>query len=297
MNQKELEKHREAGKILKEVKNESKDFIETKSKLSEIANFIEDSITKKGAKPAFPINLSLNETAAHYTPSEDDKKTIEKNDILTVDIGVHVDGYIADSAFTLDFGNNSKLLEAPKKAVEEAIKKIKKKGAGTKITEISSTIEYEIKKRGYKPVANLTGHGLQRYKTHSEPSIPNVKSPNSGKLKKNQVVAIEPFATNGSGRVKEGGNPQIFSLKKMKRLKIRDRNARKIIKKVKEKYKTLPFAKRWLTEFNRIDFTLKNLKQKNLIKSYSPLKDRENGLVSQFEDTVIVDEDSCKKIT
>ncbi|PTD93401.1 type II methionyl aminopeptidase [archaeon SCG-AAA382B04] len=297
MKQKEIEKYKQAGKILREVRKESKDYIEEGQKLIEIAKFIEDKIKQGGAKPAFPVNISLNEIAAHYTPKKDDQTKVEKDDILTIDMGVHIDGYIADSAYTLDFGDNKELIQASKKAVEKAIQKVEEKGAGISITEISQTIEYQIKKRGFNPIANLTGHGLKKYETHSEPSIPNVKTPNSEKLHENQIVAIEPFATDGSGRVKEGSNPQIFSLKQTKQRGVRDRNARKILKKIKKEYKTLPFAKRWLTQFKKLNFSLKKLQQKNILRSYSPLKDRENGLVSQAEETIIVKENSCEKTT
>lgn len=297
MNKQELEKHRKAAKTLKKAKKAAKDNIKAGDKLIDIANLIEGKIKENGAEPAFPVNLSLNEVAAHYTPKKNDEKKVKEDDILTIDIGVHIDGYIADSAITLDFGDNEELVKTPKKALEKAIEKINKKGKETTIKEIGSTIEYEIKKRGYKPVANLTGHGLKKYKTHTDPTIPNVKTPNSNKLKNNQVIAIEPFATDGSGRVKETSDPQIFNLKKLKKLKIRDRNARKLLKQIKEKYKTLPFAKRWLKNFKRLDYSLKKLKQNNLIKSYSPLKDLESGNVSQYEDTLIIKENSCEKIT
>lgn len=297
MKQERLNKYKKAGKILKEVKKESKNQIEPGDKLSKIAKNIETGIKKRGGKSAFPVNLSLNEIAAHYTPKIEDDTKVEKGDILTIDIGVHINGYIADSAYTLDLGNHKELTETPKKALEKAIKKIKQKGSGTQISEISSKIEYEIKKRGFKPITNLTGHGLKKYKTHTEPTIPNITSPNTGKLQKDQVIAIEPFATAGSGRVKDTSDPQIFNLKKMSGLKIRNKNARKILKEVKENYKTLPFAKRWLNKFNKLDFALKKLKQKNLIQSYSPLKERQNELVSQHEHTLIIKEESAQVIT
>ncbi|UOY10635.1 type II methionyl aminopeptidase [Methanonatronarchaeum sp. AMET6-2] len=295
--QENLEKTRQAGEILREIKKEVKPDIQVGTSLLEIAEKIEEKTRKKGGQPAFPTNISINNLAAHYTPTNNDQTQIQKGDIVKIDIGVHIDGQIADSAFTLDFGENDKLIEAAEKALEKAIKTAEN-GAGTPINEISSAIEYEIKKRDLQPVVNLTGHGLDQYQTHVDPSIPNIKTNNNNKLKEGQVIAIEPFATNGSGRVTEKGNPEIYSLTDPK-TKTRNREARKLIKTIKNQYKTLPFAKRWINQKQhpKLKYTLKKLTQKGALRGYAPLYDNENTKVSQAEHTLIIHENEAEKIT
>ncbi|OUJ18959.1 Methionine aminopeptidase Map [Methanonatronarchaeum thermophilum] len=290
-------KTREAGKILREVKKEIKPTIKINSPVIEIAETIENKIKDKGGKPAFPCNISINNLAAHYTPTYQDQTKIQKGDLVKIDIGVHINGYIADSAFTLDFGDNEKIVKATEQALQKAIE-IADNGAGTPINEISSAIEYEIKKQDLQPVVNLTGHGLNQWNTHVNPSIPNVKTNNNHKLKEGQVIAIEPFATNGSGRVRERGSSEIYSLKN-KKTKTRNRRARKLLKTIKKQYKTLPFAKRWLQNQNhkKLDYTLKKLTQKGALRSYAPLYDKENSKVSQAEHTLIIHKNKAEKIT
>ncbi|WGI17296.1 type II methionyl aminopeptidase [Methanonatronarchaeum sp. AMET-Sl] len=292
-----LKKTRKAGKILREVKKEIKPKIKIDTPVIEIAEQIENQIKQKGGKPAFPCNISINNLAAHYTPTKNDQTKIQKGDLVKIDIGVHIDGYIADSAFTIDQGNNQKLVEATEKALQKAIETANN-GAGTPIKEISSAIEYEIKKRDLQPVVNLTGHGLNQWNTHVNPSIPNIKTNNNHKLKEGQVIAIEPFATNGSGRVKEKGKPEIYSLKNQK-TKTRNRKARKLLKTIKKQYKTLPFAKRWLQnkKHKKLDYTLKKLTQQGALRSYAPLYDKQNSKVSQAEHTIIIHKNKAEKIT
>ncbi|OKY77115.1 MAG: Methionine aminopeptidase Map [Candidatus Methanohalarchaeum thermophilum] len=290
------DKYRKAGKILREVKKDTREEIEPGKNLFQLAEYVENRIREKGGKPAFPCNISLNEIAAHYTPKQDDENDIPEDALVTIDIGVHIDGYIADSAFTVGTEKDQDLIKATKSALEKAIKLVKEQGAGISVKKISETIEKEIHEHGYKPVANLTGHGLNRWKTHVDPTIPNISSPTKAKLDKGQVIAIEPFASAGSGRVNESGSPEIYSLAKQK-ANVRDRRSRKLLEHIKQNYKTLPFAKRWLSDFKRLDYSLKQLRKKNLLNTYSPLKDRSNGRVSQKEHTMIIKEKTCEVIT
>ncbi len=294
----DLEKNRKAGRIIKELKEEMKERIDVGSPLRNIAEFVEESIVERGAHPAFPCNVSLNNIAAHYTPSPDDESVISRGDLVKVDIGVHIDGFIADSAFTVDFGENRNLVKAADKALSKGIEIINREGSGVKISKISSAIEDEINKHGFKPIANLSGHLLERWTTHASPSIPNVSVPTKDKLKEGDVVAIEPFVTNGSGRVKEGDNSQIFSCMD-ESPRIRDRASRKIMENVIEEYKTLPFAKRWISslDIKRSEFALRKLVRSNILREYPPLKEIDDGDVAQSENTLIVKEDGCEIIT
>ncbi len=281
-----LEKYREAGRILTEVRDNAVKKVKVGASLLELAEHIESSIKEKGAGVAFPVNISLNEEAAHATPSKNDKRVFAR-DLVKLDIGTHIDGYIADTAVTVDLGNNKEIVKASQTALDAAIDVIK---AGINTSEISEVIEKTITGFGFNPVVNLTGHGLEQYVQHAPPSILNKRIETGVNLKEGQVVAIEPFTSNGKGRVYEAGHAEIFSLLELK--PIRSRDARIVLNEI-ETFKTLPFAKRWLQ--GRVDMSLRQLQAAGIIRSYPVLKDR--GLVSQSEDTVIVTFDGCEVIT
>ncbi|MHC1610837.1 MAG: type II methionyl aminopeptidase [Candidatus Methanospirareceae archaeon] len=285
-----LEKYRAAGKILAEVKEGAIARVKEGALLLEVAEFVEQSIREKGAEPAFPCNISRNEEAAHATPSIDDE-TVFGKDLVKVDIGVHVDGYIADSAVTIDLtGENAELVGASEAALKAAITIIRD---GISTGEIGEAIESAIRERGYKPLVNLSGHGLARYNAHSQPTIPNVGYEHGVVLKENDVVAIEPFATDGRGRVVEGRKVEIYGLRKAKPVRVSE--AKKLLKEI-EKYQGLPFARRWLPR-ERLDLALRTLKNTGALREYPVLREEGRGLVSQAEHTVIVREDGCEVIT
>lgn len=281
-----LDKHREAGQILADVRSEAIKKVKVRGRLLDLAEDIERTIQEKGGAVAFPVNISRNEEAAHATPSKDDASVFGK-DLVKLDIGVHIDGYIADTAVTVDLGKHDTLVNAANDALDAALDVVK---AGVDIEVISAAIEKAIEGYGVLPVANLTGHGLERYTQHAPPSIPNRRIQSGVKLTEGQVVAIEPFASEGNGRVHEAGKVEIYSFVHAK--PIRSPEARAILKQI-EGYKTLPFAKRWLE--GRVDLGLKQLELAGVIRGYPILKDR--GFVSQAEDTVIVTADGCEVIT
>lgn len=281
-----LDKYREAGRILAEVRGEAIKKVKVGVKLLDVAESVERSIQQKGGAVAFPTNISLNEEAAHATPSESDA-SIFGRDLVKFDIGVHIDGYIADTAVTIDLGSNKKLVEASNSALERAIDVVR---ADVDTAAISAVIEQTITDYGFHPVVNLTGHGLERYTQHAPPAIHNRRTQSGTKLKEGQVIAIEPFSSNGNGRVYETGKAEIFSLVKEK--PVRSPEARAILKEI-ETYKSLPFARRWLK--GRVDLGLKQLETAGIIRAYPVLKDR--GLVSQAEDTLIVTTDGSEVIT
>lgn len=235
---------------------------------------------------AFPTNISINEEAAHATPSTNDKRVFGR-DLVKLDIGAHIDGYIADTAVTIDLGSNQQIVKASQTALDAAIEIVK---AGINTSEISEIIEKTITSFGFNPVVNLTGHGLEQYVQHAPPSILNKRTETGVNLKEGQVIAIEPFTSNGAGRVYEAGHAEIFSLLDLK--PIRSSDARTVLREIAT-FKKLPFAKRWLK--GRVDMSLRQLEAAGIIRSYPVLKD--HGLVSQSEDTVIVTVDGCEVIT
>jgi methionine aminopeptidase, type II len=281
-----LDKYREAGRILAEVRGEAIKKVKIGEKLLDVAESIEHLIQQKGGAVAFPMNISLNDEAAHATPSKADASTFG-HDLVKLDIGVHIDGYIADTAVSVDLGSNKELLEASNNALERAIEVVH---AGVDTSAISAVIEQTITDSGFHPVVNLTGHGLERYTQHAPPPIHNRRTQSGTKLKEGQVIAIEPFSSDGHGRVYETGKAEIFSLVKTR--PVRSPEARAILKEM-EVYKSLPFAKRWLK--GRVDLGLKQLETAGMIHAYPVLKDK--GLVSQAEDTLIVTTDGSEVIT
>ncbi len=289
MKEKVFKKYEQAGQILVDVMENVKDMVKIGASLLDVAELAEDLIKEKGGQPAFPCNISRNDEAAHATPSTNDIAVFGR-DMVKLDIGVQVDGYIADSAITVDLSDNADLVEASRAALRSAIDIIH---AGIKTTEISAAIESTIERFGYRPVANLTGHGLARWDHHASPSIPNRSVLYGTTLKEGDVIAIEPFATNGAGHVSEVGATEIYRLEKLKPVRLPA--TRKLLKHI-EAYRKLPFAKRWLPQ-NRLDFILNQLERSGIVYSYPVLKDDAGGLVSQAEHTVIVEKDGCLVIT
>jgi len=286
-----LEKYKAAGKILIEVRDAALELVKPGNRLLEVAEFVESSIRDRGGEPAFPCNISRNEEAAHATPSIDDEAVFVEEDLVKLDIGVHIDGYIADSAVTVDLsGKYEELIRASEAALDEAIKIIHD---GVSTVEIGEVIEETIKERGYKPIVNLSGHGLVRYNSHAPPTIPNVKYEHGVILRTNDVIAIEPFATDGGGKVVESGNVEIYSLIKPKPVRMRE--AKKLLDEIK-KYHGLPFARRWLPR-ERLNLALRALKNTGVLRDYPILREEDRGLVAQAEHTVIVKEDGCEVTT
>ena len=281
----ELEKAKQAGRITAEVLEAAKGFVKPGAKLLDIAERIEAMMREKGAEPAFPANLSLNSTAAHYTPPKNDATIVQENDIIKIDIGAHIDGYAGDTAITICFNKDyGKMAEASQRALEEAIKECKPEA---RLGDLSDAIENTITSYGYKPVSNLSGHGIERYHLHADPQVPNVKTATNYRLQENQVIAIEPFATDGAGRIKE--SEQVFIYMLLKPVAVRNPDARKILD-FAQQFNGLPFAERWLPVDSQIKLriAMKELRERNAIYNYAVLKEIEGGMVSQFEHTVII---------
>ncbi len=287
----EIEKYRQAGKILAEVREQTAKRITVGASILETAAFSENLIRDLGGQPAFPCNLSLNEDAAHYTPGADDTAVFGE-DMVKLDIGVHVDGYIADAAMTVDLSDHPELVDASRAALESAIDVIH---AGIDTREIGAAIEETIVDFGYRPISNLTGHGLAQYQAHAPPSIPNVHARTGTVLYDGQVVAIEPFATEGEGKVRDATRWEIYHVTTENPQLPRIPRARTLLKEMME-YKTLPFARRWFSG-EKIDLTFRQLTKAGLIKPYPILREVTGALVSQAEHTVIITEDGCEVTT
>jgi len=301
MEKEELEKYKKAGKILKKAKEKARKIAVPGRKMLDIAVEIEQYIERLGkeegetAKPAFPVNLSINEEAAHRTPKFDDEMVFEESQVLKLDIGVHVDGFIADCAFTMNPDNRHvKLVETAELALENALSIVK---PGVEIGKIGEEIENTIRGRGFNPVQNLSGHGLAPYLAHAPPTIPNIANKNPSIIEDEMIFAIEPFATDGKGFVRESGNAEIFSVEEPKA--VRNLQARKILEFALEEFKTLPFAERWILEKFRFSEFQHKLAMRELVKNkcfraYPVLREEPGKLVSQAETTVLIEEGKLK---
>ncbi|MDD3041485.1 MAG: type II methionyl aminopeptidase [Methanosarcinaceae archaeon] len=283
------EKYREAGRILTQVRAEAKDLVRVGGSLLKVADFVETRTVELGGKPAFPCNISRNEEAAHATPKTGDTDTFGK-DMIKLDLGVHVDGYIADSALTVDLSGNPDIVKAAEEALAAAIALVR---PGVSTGELGAAIEETIRGYGLLPIANLTGHGLARYIAHDNPAVPNRHVDGGAVLKEGDVIAIEPFATNGMGLVHDGSWTEIYSI--IRKKPVRVPAIRKVLKQAEE-YKELPFAKRWLSS-DKLDFAMIQLEKAGILHGYPVLLESAGGLVAQAEHTVIVNEDGCEITT
>ena len=194
-DQEALDKFRLSGKILRESREEMRKFVRENMPIIQVCEKAEALIREKGGKPAFPCNVSINEVAAHYTSPPNDERRIPEKALVKVDMGVHVDGYVTDTAFTACFNPDYKNMQS---AAEHALKvAIDNIHSGMATSKIGGIIEKSIKNRGFKPIANLTGHSVGRYLIHAGTSIPNVAQISLAKVKAGEIYAIESFNIEG----------------------------------------------------------------------------------------------------
>jgi len=276
----------QAGKIAKQAKEYAKKLIKPNMHLLEIAEKIESKIIELGGKPAFPVNLSINEIAAHYTPSYDDPSTA--SGLLKVDLGVHVKGYVADTAFSLDLENNEenkKLIFTAEKALENAIKEFQEEKT---TSEIGKVIQKTIESHNLNPIVNLSGHSMEKYDLHAGITIPNIND-NKNIILKKGLYAIEPFTTTGNGKVQDGKPSGIYMLIHAKNT--RSPISREVLDYISEEYETLPFCSRWLIKKfgTKALIALKQLEEQEIIHQFPQLIEVSKAKVAQAEDTIFLD--------
>ena len=283
------ENYREAGEILTTVMDETRELIEPGVSHLEVAEYAEDRVRELGDGLAFPVNVSVDAEASHATPARDDETAFD-DEMVCLDIGVHVDGYIADAATTVDLSGTPELVEAAEEALAAAIDAA---GPGVPVGEIGAEIEDVIDAYGYTPVYNLSGHGVQRYDAHTSPNVPNRGVDRSVELEPGQAVAIEPFVTDGRGKVGEGTTEEIFEL--VEDRSVRNRSARQALEQIRE-FDGLPFAAREL-DTSRAEMALRRLTQQGVVKGYPVLTEEQDRLVSQAEHTILVRENGIEVAT
>ena len=281
-----MQSYEKAFLIAEDAVGFSQNLVKENVKALELAERIEKRIIELGGKPAWPVNISINEIAAHYTPSIGDNLVLKEGDFVKVDIGAQVNGYICDRAFTVCIGKKSDpMIEASEKALEECLKLIK---AGTKVHEISEVCENTVNNLGFNVIRNLAGHRIERYNQHAHPSIPNGKNTIQDEIESGNVYAMEVFVTNGSGLVIESSPTEIFQYNKDSAVRLWE--ARKVLELAKNEFEKLPFTKRWITGVSplKIDMAFKQLTDVEALIEFPPLKEESNGMVAVTEKSVIV---------
>jgi methionyl aminopeptidase len=290
-----LEAYCAAGKVAAEARTYGASLVKEGHRMLDVAEETEALIRKRGGVPAFPVNIAVDDVAAHYTPHHSDKEVFATGNIVKIDVGVHIDGYIGDTAITVEVGtrNWTDLLQASENALQTAIELIK---PGVEMRMIGGAIERAVDAAGYKSISNLTGHSMERLSLHAGKSVPNVLDTNTATVREGEVLAIEPFATDGAGKVtgKKGGN--IYRLLRARALKSKSLSV--LLSSIEDRFLTLPFAERWCREFDsKASPRIGKLVRLGALYSYPILKDGGGGMVSQAEHTVIVTESGCDVIT
>lgn len=308
----------ESGNIHKQIRKYIQDEILPNAKgikLIDLANKIENKIKelteydptnplKSGI--AFPTGLSVNNCAAHWTPNPGDTfQILKEDDLIKIDYGVHLNGYITDGAFSFSFSDQyNPLIDASREATQVGIDMA---GPDTWLGDIGSNIQetiesYEIELNGnthsLKSIGNLCGHQIGRYQIHCGKPVPNVKNNFiSGnemyRMKEGEEYAIETFPTTGTGDVKEDndiGNWSHFMANYFDKNKWNETVVKEgYSSKVNERFSTLAFCKRWLKDDNLWDSKkFKKIVKNGSYQQYPPLYDIDGSYVSQTEHTVFI---------
>lgn len=286
MTDEEMELYLEAGKIAQKILNEGAGMVKIGTPVLDVVETVEGKILDSGAEIAFPLNLSRNEDAAHDTASAGDERVFAGGDLVKLDLGVAVEGRIADTALSVDLGGHEDLVAASRAALDRAIALVR---PGVTTGEIGAAIQAEIEGRGFLPVANLTGHGLAPYSIHTDPTIPNVGIAGGAVLEEGMAIAIEPFATTGSGRVGDRSRIEIYQQLAVKPARLP--SAKRILEQVRGR-RGMPCSRRWLPQ-DKLGIALSALVRSGAVYGYPVLHDVPGSFVSQAEHTLIVTADGC----
>jgi methionyl aminopeptidase len=282
------EKYLQAGMIAAEVLQYGRGLVKEGAKLVDIAEAIERKTEELGGKPAFPVNISINEIAAHYSPTLHDKVVVKAADYVKLDVGVHVDGWIADTATTIRLSGEDKLIKCANRMLAVALPMFR---PGVSLADIGRTIEEVAKEFKLNPVRNLTGHSLARYDLHAGSVVPNIVTSSNKILVEGEVYAVEPFCTPGGGWVKDAEPPMIFRWLADRPVRLAE--ARKVLQLGKTEFSGLPFAKRWVEKrMNdvKLELAIRQAVSSGALHPYSILKESSGAPVAQAEHTVIVAE-------
>jgi len=284
LNADELSKLRKAGQTAAAARALGMELVKEGRKLFDVAQEVESYIRSKGCGLAFPCNISINEVAAHYTPSVDDKKVFALGDVVKIDCGAHLDGFVGDTAGTVEVGTNKyrSLIEASKRARDTVAEFA---GAGTPINEIGRAVEMSMVQLGFRPITNLCGHQIKQYNLHAGVSIPSYNDGNTDRLVPGMIIAVEPFATNGEGKVNNGPPGNIVRI--LRERKLEDPKAQEFFEYVRKEFRAFPFCAR-SCDFPDAEKYVKLLVRHGVLSSYAQLIEAKRGVVSQHEHTFYI---------
>lgn len=291
------DKWRRAGVVAKEALALARPMIEPGTKVLDIINTVEGHIRANSSGTSFPCNISLNNIAAHYTSPLNDETIIEEGDLVTVDCGSHVDGCIADTAFTIALNpDHEALVKAAETATKVAIRMMR---PGAKLNTIGALIEDTITSAGFQPIKQLTGHQLKEYELHADKQVPCVSGKSEVLVEEGEFYAIETFASTGSGNISDLPNPTIYQLLPV-RVPVRFKGSKQFLGIARKEYKEFPFAERWLAERMKhatLKMAIKELRQNGALYGHNILAEEKGEFVSQHEHTIIITEKSHEQTT
>ncbi|KAF8527373.1 methionine aminopeptidase 2-like protein [Hysterangium stoloniferum] len=296
---------RRGAEVHRLVRKHARKWIKPGMSMTSIAETIEDGtralVEENGLESGigFPTGLSLNNCAAHYSPNAGDTNVLSKSDVLKVDFGVHVNGRILDSAFTLTWEPTyDKLLEAVKAATDAGIRAsgidVRLGDVGGAIQEVMESYEVEINGKliPVKTIENLSGHSIGPYQIHAGKSVLLVKNRDQTKMEEGEYYAIETFGSTGRGRVIEEGDcshyAKIFDAPSNPPLKLT--TAKSLFKTINKNFGTLPFCRRYLDRIGETKylFALNHLVSTGVVQDYPPLVDIFGSMTAQFEHTILL---------
>lgn len=294
---KSLEK---AGDIHKEVRRHLHSILKPGVKITDIIKTIETKTMELSNKNesinsgiGFPVGISMNSCAAHFHPEMNDNTTIKKDDVIKIDFGTEVNGWIIDSAFTIYFNEkHDNLVKAVKEATETGIRNA---GIDVDINDWAKSIKEVMNSYDINPITNLGGHNIEKGIIHGGYFLPS--SPNDNLVYKRMtegVYAIETFGSTIDDYVHETGEPTIFRLKPDgNSLPLKMESTKKTLNTIKRKFKTLPFTNRYLSDIPNCKTQLDILTKNDIIYSYPPLCVK-NGITAQYEHTIFIGENNKK---
>lgn len=269
------------------------------ARMVDVVGAVEDYIRSKGLGQAFPCTLSVDHVAAHWTPTHDDPTVLKDGQVVKIDCGAELNGALSDNACTVEVGGGkifADLIACSEACLEEAISIL---GPNVDLGTVGAAIEMTARDHGFKPIQNLTGHSLETFNLHAGLTVPNVSMKIARRPRIGDVLACEPFVTNGSaGRVENSGPGNIYHFQRSKPLRLP--SAKRLLASIERHHPKLPFAERWLTshlEPHKLGFNLLQLQKEALLKHYPALSEASGGIVAQTEATLLITQDGCKVTT
>jgi methionyl aminopeptidase len=291
-----MEKWRKAGKVAAQCREWARGEVKPGVRIAHILETVEEMMRKEGGAPAFPAQSSRNHVAAHYCSPPDDETVYEEGDCVKIDFGVHIDGWVADTATSIDLSTDGRwgtLIKASADALKAAIATV---GPEVHVREVGKVVERTITDAGFEPIRNLTGHGVDRWKVHCAPQIPNYPERGTAKFHEGMMIAIEPFASTGEGYIREKGRAEVFMMMRPPRnAKGLDREILKYI----DSWRGLPIARRYFDEFDKddVEHVISKLSKQGSMMRYPPLVEEEGIMTSQTEHSIFIGPEGVEVIT